>query len=176
MNLEPRTLRDLWTLNDEKPFDAINQHDQSEFHCVGVSPHDEKALGWGPRGYSLSASGHERAWALKAPLPSSIELIRMERERQITKEGRDAEHDDEHTGGELALAAACYAAHNRGASYDPMDIFELGDFIEYRFSSLWPWTPKYDKRKKHPYKRRLVIAGALIVAELDRLQRAEDTI
>jgi hypothetical protein len=42
-------------------------------------------------------------------MKTGIELIAEERKRQIEVEGWTAEHDDEHTDGELALAAVCYA-------------------------------------------------------------------
>lgn len=41
---------------------------------------------------------------------AAIERIAAERTRQIEREGYTPEHDDTHDGGELALAAACYAA------------------------------------------------------------------
>ena len=40
---------------------------------------------------------------------SGSDLIAEERERQKEVEGWTPEHDDEHTDGSLALAAACYA-------------------------------------------------------------------
>lgn len=44
-------------------------------------------------------------------MKTGVDLIAAERKRQIEKEGWTLQHDrDEHTGGELALAACCYAA------------------------------------------------------------------
>src|SRR5690242_14227731 len=40
-----------------------------------------------------------------------VELIRVERIRQIEEEGWTAEHDENHQEGELARAAAAYALH-----------------------------------------------------------------
>lgn len=37
--------------------------------------------------------------------------IRQERFRQADREGFSLKHDDKHTDGSLARAAACYAAH-----------------------------------------------------------------
>ncbi len=87
-----------------------------------------------------------------------LELIGAERERQIEAENYSFGHDDAHFCGELACAAACYAT-------PPM---QRGDNeIE---AQLWPkgWDVKDcgDDRE-----RELVIAGALIVAELERLRR-----
>lgn len=87
-------------------------------------------------------------------------LIADERARQMNKEGWTPEHDDEHIYGELSAAAACYAV----APIDP----------KHRDGrSMWPWDPEWDKRAKHPRLKRLVVAGALIAAEIDRYLRAE---
>lgn len=79
--------------------------------------------------------------------------IRAERERQVLVEGWTPEHDDEHNSGEMAIAAACYA-----------------DFTGNTARRMWPWSEQWWK----PIDRRrdLVKAGALIVAELERLDRA----
>jgi len=74
-----------------------------------------------------------------------------ERARQVSVEGWDPDHDDEvHDDGELARAAACYA------------LGEAGD--------LWPWDIRWWKPKDR--RRDLVRAGALIVAEIECLDRA----
>lgn len=106
-----------------------------------------------------------------------IEEIAAERQRQIETEGWSVEHDDEHTRSELAMAAALYAA--------PAPLFQIehGDRHVSWFDP-WPWhdteegprggfvrVPAWDKRKKHPLRRKLVIAAALIVAEIERLDR-----
>ena len=49
---------------------------------------------------------------LEEAVPKAIEDITAERKRQIEVEGWSSEHDDVHTGGEMALAAAAYAAHS----------------------------------------------------------------
>lgn len=113
---------------------------------------------------------------------TGIELIAAERVRQVTSEGWTPEHDDEHDDESLALAAICYAA--------PIPIFQCdkreGDEGCYVFVDPWPdsWGTEWDKRPFYNYngKRReptpndrirmLVKAGALIAAEIDRLQRA----
>jgi hypothetical protein len=86
-----------------------------------------------------------------------IEDIISERTRQKVREGWTSEHDDKYVGGELAAAAGCYALESRknGAR------FELWP--------LWPWAGKWWKPSTP--RRDLVKAGALIVAELERLDR-----
>ena len=99
--------------------------------------------------------------------PTPIELIAAERERQKTGEGWTERHDDTHTHGELALAAACYASPKKLIAYET----EYGDGAPVDPMDAWPFDSDFDKREKHPRERQLVIAGALIVAELERLAR-----
>ncbi|WP_243612963.1 hypothetical protein [Shimia aestuarii] len=100
-----------------------------------------------------------------------IESISAERKRQIEQEGWTHEHDDQHTDETLALVAALYAApfpllteeveqHDDGRSY-------------FAFMDPWPasWDSSWDRRSDHSRRRQLVIAGALIAAEIDRLDR-----
>jgi hypothetical protein len=91
----------------------------------------------------------------------AVELIAAERERQVSKEGWSLQHDDSHQCEELARAAACYA---------------IPPFwrVESIFGMLWPWWPKWWKPSPDDRIRELVKAGALIVAEIERLQRLQD--
>lgn len=105
-------------------------------------------------------------------MKSGVDLIKEERERQIKQEGWDSVHDDKHARGQLAIAAACYAAKGSGTEVNVIhsNIERLSSgYIE----EAWPWSPKWDKRGTHDDKRCLVIAGALIAAEIDRLNRKE---
>ncbi len=104
---------------------------------------------------------------------SSIKLIAKERKRQVDKEGWSSEHDDdEHRHGGLVWAAICYAASSIGEkAYKRTRDARWGE----HFLEPWPWDGQWDKRKKHSRKRKLVIAGALIAAEIDRLLREEQT-
>ncbi len=93
---------------------------------------------------------------------AGLELIRAERFRVIVEEGWDAEHDDGHVGGELALAASCYARPPYNRPLLGADL-PLG----------WPWTAVWWKPTPEDRVRELVKAGALIAAEIDRLLRKE---
>ena len=95
---------------------------------------------------------------------NGIESIAAERQRQIKVEGWTPEHDDEHDKGQLAEAAACYA----DASADP----EGSDVPFYSLTGHWPWGSEWWKPSKDR-RRMLVKAGALVAAEIDRLDRAE---
>ena len=115
-------------------------------------------------------------------METGIELISEDRARQINEEGWLPEHDAEHSEGELAMAACCYAA--------PTRIYIKKDVANgYLLTDPWPWTEEWDKRQrehggnvlanpdnqvKELRVRNLVKAGALIAAEIDRIQATEN--
>jgi hypothetical protein len=95
---------------------------------------------------------------------SGIDLIAKERQRQIEEEGWTPEHDDDHRYGSLAVVAATLACDGTDARViDPLE----------RGTDDDPWG----LLSKHGYQaggddiRKLSIAGALIAAEIDRLER-----
>jgi hypothetical protein len=88
-----------------------------------------------------------------------IAEIAAEHRRQIEVEGWTTEHDDTHTAGELASAAACYAL----AATFPIAATTT-------FTRYWPWSRKWWKPKDRRHD--LIRAAALIVAEIERLDRA----
>lgn len=99
------------------------------------------------------------AFHLRVPLSPAVLAIVAERRRQIEVEGFTAEHDDGYMPGTLARAAAAYcgqAAWVWGGPYSiPPDI--------------WPWSIDWWK-PEHP-RRELVKAGALVLAELESIER-----
>ena len=98
-------------------------------------------------------------------MKTGSELIAEERQRQIEKEGWTPAHDDKHTGGELNYAAASYTwAANHVRCFPQVPIHA---------PQTWPWDLAWWKPAKEPT-RNLVKAGALIAAEIDRLQRLEN--
>ncbi len=93
-------------------------------------------------------------------MKTGIELIAQERKEQIEKHGRTIEKDViENIHYQLSEAAGLLTA------------LEMDDFIGDEESTCpigWSeviWSRMYNK----PYKERLIIAGAFIAAELDRL-------
>lgn len=90
-------------------------------------------------------------------MKTGIEIIADERKRQIEVEHWTPQHDNEHAIGELANAASCYAMIPalRPASLPP---------------AHWPWL-RWWKPTPDDRIRELAKAGALIAAEIDRLQR-----
>lgn len=118
---------------------------------------------------------------LKTKLTHGVGLIAAERQRQISQKGWTSKHDDEHDEGELALAAACYAAgkertHLIHPLNSPRGMEEAG--YSYTYSEpapgqiTWPWDSEYYKPGDDRICE-LVKAGALIAAEIDRLQRKQ---
>lgn len=93
--------------------------------------------------------------------------VESERLRQVRAEGWTPSHDDEHTDGELACAAACYAM--------PPDLEDRSVINIDRPNvacppDLWPWGP--EAWKPTTRRRELVKAAALILAEIERIDRA----
>jgi hypothetical protein len=97
-----------------------------------------------------------------------VGLIAKERARQLAVEGWTPEHDDHHTDQSLAQAAACYA-------WPPMRPIEIKKAWPWK---LWEWKPELfavdagEVAKAEARIRVLAKAGALIAAEIDRLERA----
>ncbi|HBK4797717.1 TPA: ead/Ea22-like family protein [Klebsiella michiganensis] len=94
--------------------------------------------------------------------------VLAERQRQVTAEGWSSKHDDQYKNTELAFAASCYAFHAAAASWDLED-----DGIPYDSHPVpkqWPWDPSW--WKPTDARRDLVKAGALILAEIERIDRA----
>lgn len=91
--------------------------------------------------------------------------ILKERIRQITVEGWDADHDDQHIHGDLAVHAAGLAVYGTDAIVD--DPSERVSITPADVEDEWGLIEKH----KHDPVRMLEIAGALLAAELDRVIR-----
>lgn len=90
-------------------------------------------------------------------LTAAARDVLAERHRQISVEGWTPEHDDAHTDGALAQAAACYAASSQSRDISYM-------------AHLWPWSTAW--WKPGTSRGDLLKAGALILAEIERQDRA----
>lgn len=104
---------------------------------------------------------------------SVIEEIAAERKRQIEVEGWAPEHDDEHATGELSLAATAYvstvAAGLQTISFTSKPL-KVSGYMDIPMPKYWPFAPSWWKPKS--LRRDLIRAAALIVAEIERLDRA----
>jgi hypothetical protein len=99
-------------------------------------------------------------------MTKGIDLIEHERRRQVNIEGWTPEHDDGHKNGEMAAAGSCYIYMG----------YLLKNGMSFEVASMeaktgWPWADEWWKPSENKI-RNLVKGGALIAAEIDRLQRA----
>jgi hypothetical protein len=125
----------------------------------------EQAIREHCEGGDLWMVSHIAAKAITAPPAASLREqedaardVLAERERQKTAEGWTPEHDDKHGTGELGMADGCYALFaNSPASPLPR--------------TGWPWD--YGWWKPAGRRRNLVKAGALILAEIERIDRLD---
>ncbi len=88
--------------------------------------------------------------------------VQAERRRKVEAEGWTPEHDDEHSHGQMARAAACYALAGSSAPNDGTAALLV--------SLAWPWDEQWWKPTTP--RRDLVKACALALAEIERLDRA----
>ncbi|HBT6279263.1 hypothetical protein LGR97_17765 [Klebsiella quasipneumoniae subsp. similipneumoniae] len=94
--------------------------------------------------------------------------VLAERQRQVTAEGWSPKHDDQYKNTELAFAASCYAFHAAAASWDLED--NGIPYDSHPVPKQWPWDPSW--WRPTDARRDLVKAGALILAEIERIDRA----
>jgi hypothetical protein len=100
-----------------------------------------------------------------ASLNNAASDVLAERTRQVDTKDWDAVHDDAHPSGEIAAFAALYAMPSAARDWPATDTGYGNTFG----AALCPvdWFPKFGDRR-----RELVKAGALILAEIERLDRA----
>ncbi len=105
----------------------------------------------------------------KATLEISSAFIDVlaERQRQVSIKDWTHEHDDAHPSGEIAAFAAVYAMPPAARDWLCVAHMGYGDTLG---EALCPedWIPKFGDRR-----RELVKAAALLLAEIERLDRAE---
>ncbi|RWI96344.1 MAG: hypothetical protein EOR21_08590 [Mesorhizobium sp.] len=101
----------------------------------------------------------EAGWLDPTDLSKALLDVMNERDRQWNEENFDPAHDDKYGKGVLAAAGACYALYSDAypnAGQPPKE---------------WPWAAGWWKPKD--YRRDLVRAAALLIAEIERIDRAE---
>lgn len=90
-------------------------------------------------------------------MSKALDDVRAERRRQLEAEGWTPRHDDEHRDGDLATAAACYAMAQDASAKRVQP------------PGQWPWSGSWWKPKDR--RRNLVRAAALLLAEIERMDR-----
>ena len=161
-----------WRLVPEEPTEAMIQAFDRAWWAKtqdvsSPTPTECPEDGGGPVGY-----GWRAALAATPPTPANAAQgdetsqaardVLAERRRQVEVEGWTPEHDDAHDGGEMAIAAACYATA-------PPATYTEREWMFADRPKSWPWHSTWWKPTF--YRHNLVRAGALIVAEIERLDR-----
>lgn len=124
--------------------------------AAGLLAHGKRDKGLAERIGKASFDLRAALFSDKAPAVGAAALdVLAERRRQVEQEGWTPEHDDAYQYGELGRAAACYAAHK------PFDD---------RGNMNWPWPAQW--WKPGTARRNLVKAAALILADIERIDRA----
>jgi len=95
---------------------------------------------------------------IRRPLSPAMNAVISERVRQIEAEGWSLLHDDGHLPGDLALAGGCYAISHTGMGGQTCPQ-----------PSMWPWARQWWKPRD--FRRDLVRAAALIIAEIEKFDR-----
>lgn len=101
-------------------------------------------------------------------MTTGAERIAAERERQMLDENFDAAHDDLWDHAELVCAALSYGE----VAAEQIDPHFPGEDRPWETRTDWPFINEWWRPSDDPI-RNLEKAGALIAAEIDRLQRAE---
>ncbi|MBI6922208.1 hypothetical protein JET68_25815 [Pseudomonas monteilii] len=89
--------------------------------------------------------------------------VLAERSRQVEAEGYTSERDDQYTSGQLADAASTYAFWARTWNLPHAECTLA--------PTMWPWAP--ETWKPQSQRQMLIKAGALILAEIERLDRQQ---
>lgn len=106
-------------------------------------------------------------FGIRTKLSPFMQAVVAERRRQVEVEGWDADHDDTHAPGEIAIAGAAYAYRaERHLDIETQIYLHQKKFY---MPNWWPWSP--DWWKPTDFRRDLVKAGALIVAEGEKHDR-----
>lgn len=113
-----------------------------------------------PTGSALPIAAHPAVDATAGTMSPASRDVLAERRRQIEEERWTPEHDDGHGGRDLARAGIAYAMSGASAFYS-----HLSDP-----PSWWPWDQAFWKPKGR--RRDLVRAAALVLAEIERIDRA----
>ncbi len=108
-------------------------------------------------------------------MKTGIELIAQERKKQIKKHGFDLEHDQIHDDGALidaALVCASYEILYTKHKYAGAIHFDIVDKSNWKLPVYYDGNVLVPNHKLSDEKRihQLTVAGALMAAEIDRIQ------
>lgn len=123
------------------------------------------------------------AFQMAGPETAGVVLeVARERNRQITDETNTTDHDDCHHAGVLAAAGACYAV-SAEVELNPYGVFSDGEIPDDdeplqgpsmdEILKAWPFHESWFKTTTP--RRDLIKAAALIVAEIERIDRQDNS-
>lgn len=125
---------------------------------AGIFDNGDRVRG-SDRSYAVAVALVADLAVARRPVTAAAKDVLAEREKQRRKWG-DA-HDDEHELGTISVVAAALAVHGTDAKVvDPLDRADAG-------GDAWGLVAKHPKRRDQ-----LVIAAALILAEIERIDRS----
>ncbi|HGA6477181.1 TPA: ead/Ea22-like family protein [Salmonella enterica subsp. enterica serovar Saintpaul] len=128
------------------------QRDKDSLEAVAIAMRDDM---WDAREKLEAAEKRIAELEARAFNPAILDVI-AERQRQQSVEGWTPEHDDQYGKSQLLWASSCYLLNTiQPFNRIPMD---------------WPWDSSWWKPTNS--RRDLVKAGALILAEIERIDRA----
>ncbi len=180
--------------NSSRPFAAISDKNKAEFiafarNALPEALHEIEKLEMqlrikldeeypeGSFGYIVQQLLEEQRKLTCSGYPAmqvSKEIL-SERLRQIGEEEFSAERDDKYFNEELSMAAACYALTDEArdciVSVENLCLkqYEKGLLKEF----IWPFKKEWWKPSPDNRRRELIKAAALIIAEIERLDRKE---
>lgn len=112
--------------------------------------------------------------ALNAATPSAaVRDVLAECRRQVDVKGWTPEHDDSHDKGEMARAAISYATAAVWPDRVEQKVMQEHGWsgTPHKLQILWPWDGEW--WKPGPARRMLVKAAALVIKEIERIDRKE---
>lgn len=121
---------------------------------------------WGDNDDNPFEAAIEAGWHNPEDLSQAVKDVWLERDRQIHDKKFSPEHDDTYTARQLIRAAVSYA--QRAALSDEHRRLEQS---RERIPHSWPWDASWWKPKDR--RTDLVRAAALLIAEIERMDRAE---
>ncbi|WP_288384631.1 hypothetical protein [uncultured Acinetobacter sp.] len=131
--------------------------------------HNDRWKGWISSAESKQAEIDSLKGQLTEYTKAALDVL-GERNRQIEQEHYSIEHDDSYQNNELPRAAASYVNNVVSRGWVFNSAYGPEAYQSEEVPDLWPWSDKYWK-PKNP-RRDLVKAAALIIAEIDRMDRS----
>lgn len=129
------------------------------------------------RSLFVAATATEAAAAAEPPLSRALVDVIAERRRQVEGEVWLPSHDDSHRRGEMIMAAVAYGTNAAVQIRMAEDGWPAEQIVLKSEAagppSLWPWSRSWWKPKGGA-RRILVKAAALLIAEIERLDRREE--